>query len=319
MIRTNQHRPDLTAKKDTFVYFARAYPSGLIKIGYSGTPNSRAHNLAWELGEGVSLLFTVPGNRVQERGFHRRFAACRAQGEWFHEAGPLHDFLREKGFAGTRVVIEKTTVHLHGPTRIVEVLKDPEPVIPDYQPKTVGYARVSTEDQDLAMQLTKLREAKCDVLFEEKIGATNAKRPQFNLMLKYLERGDTLVVYSCSRLARDLPTLHKLIKHLEDEGVVLRSVTEPHLNTKTASGRLMFNIQGAFDQFERDKIAERTADGMAELKRRGVKLGRKELVSEDEVETMRKMRKRGVPVAKIAAEYGIKPSTVYARTNRKAA
>lgn len=285
------NRPDLSAKKPTFVYFARAYPSGLIKIGYSAYPDTRAHTLAAELGEGVSLLFTVPGNHVQERGFHKRFAACRAHGEWFHEASALHDFLREKGFAGTRVVIEKQIVHLPGPTRIVEVLKDAEPETPDSQPQIVGYARVSTEDQDLAMQLTKLREAKCDVLYEEKIGATNSKRPQFRLMLKYLERGDTLVIYSCSRLARDLPTLHDIVKQLGADGVTLRSLTEPHLNTKTATGRLMFNIQGAFDQFERDKIAERTTDGMAELRRRGVQLGRRKLFDAGQTKQIKRDRK----------------------------
>lgn len=303
------NRPDLLAKKDTFVYFARAYPSGLIKIGYSCYPNGRAHSLAWELGEGVSLLFTVPGNRVQERGFHKRFAAARSKGEWFHEAGALHDFLKEQGFAGTRVVIEKQLVHLPGPTRLVEVLTPHVPDVPDYQPQIIGYARVSTEDQDLAMQLQKLREAKCDVLYEEKIGATNSKRPQFNLMMKYLERGDTLVVYSCSRLARDLPTLHKLVKHFEDEGVTLRSITEPHLNTKTASGRLMFSIQGAFDQFERDKTQERTLDGMAELRRRGVKLGRAKLFDEKQTAAIKRDRKN-MTREEVAVKWKCSPGTI---------
>lgn len=292
MSRFHLHRPDLTTPKNTFVYFARAYPSGLIKIGYSNCPTRRAHGLAWILGEGVSLLFTEPGTHVQERGFHKRFAAYRSQGEWFHEAGRLHDFLKERGVAGTKVVIEKQVLHLPGPTRIVEVMKPHISEPPGYQPRVVGYARVSTEDQDLAMQLTKLREARCDILFEEKIGATNAKRPQFNLMMKYLERGDTLVIYSCSRLARDLPTLHGIVKQLEVDGVMLRSITEPHLNTKTATGRLMFNIQGAFDQFERDKTAERTCDGMAELKRRGVQLGRRKLFDKKQTAAIKRDRKK---------------------------
>lgn len=285
-------RPDLDSVRETFVYFARAYPSGLIKIGYSNCPNGRAHALAWELGQGVSLLFTVPGNRVQERGFHKRFAAVRSHGEWFHEAGALHDFLRERGFAGTRVIIEKQVLHLPGPTRIVEVMKPQISACARSRPQIIGYARVSTEDQDLAMQLTKLREANCDILFEEKIGATNAKRPQFNLMMKHLEGGDTLVVYSCSRLARDLPTLHTIVKRLEALGVTLRSITEPHLNTKTATGRLMFNIQGAFDQFERDKIAERTTHGMEELKRRGVQLGRRKLFDKKQTAALKRDRKK---------------------------
>lgn len=315
MGRYHHNRPDLLTQRETFVYFARAYPSGLIKIGYSNCPNGRAHDLAWELGQGVSLLFTVPGNRVQEKGFHKRFTAYRSHGEWFHEAGDLHQFLREKGYAGTKVIIEKQVVQVPGPTRIVEVLKPQIPAAAA-KPQTIGYARVSTEDQDLAMQLTKLREAKCDILFEEKIGATNAKRPQFQLMMKYLEPGDTLVIYSCSRLARDLPTLHAIVKQLEVWGVTLRSITEPHLNTKTATGRLMFNIQGAFDQFERDKIAERTTHGMEELKRRGVRLGRKPIISEADARKMAAERKSGADPKDLAKRYRCKVSTVYARTNK---
>ncbi len=290
MGRFKTSRPDMGKSRDTFVYFARAYPSGLIKIGCSSYPNDRAHGLAWELGQGVSVLFTVPGSRVQERGFHKRFAAYRHRGEWFHEAGTLHDFLRENGVHGTRVVVEKQVQHLPGQTMIVEVMKPHVPAAMS-RPQTVGYARVSTEDQDLSMQLGKLRDAKCDVLFEEKIGATNSKRPQFRLMMKHLEGGDTLVVYSCSRLARDLPMLHSIVKQLEEIGVTLRSLTEPHLNTKTATGRLMFNIQGAFDQFERDKIAERTTHGMAELKRRGVTLGRRALFTPQQAKEIKRDRK----------------------------
>lgn len=316
MSRFPRNRPDLTIQRETFVYFARAYPSGLIKIGYSSHPNGRAHALAWELGQGVSLLFTTPGNHIQEKGFHKRFAAYRHRGEWFHESGELHDYLRGKGFAGTKVVIEKQVLHLPGPTRIVEVMKPNIPAGITHKPQIVGYARVSTEDQDLAMQLTKLREAQCDILFEEKIGATNSKRHQFQLMMKYLERGDTLVVYSCSRLARDLPTLHAIVKQLETDGVTLRSVTEPHLNTKTATGRLMFNIQGAFDQFERDKISERTTDGMAELKRRGVQLGRPRIIQESDIKAMKRLRRQKVSVQEIARKFGVKTSTVYANTKR---
>lgn len=112
----HHNRPDLVNPKATFVYFARAYPSGLIKIGYSYQPNTRAHALAWEHGEGVSVLFTVPGTHVQERGFHKRFSAYRSHGEWFHEAGTLHDYLKEKGHHASKVIIKKQVVHLPSPT-----------------------------------------------------------------------------------------------------------------------------------------------------------------------------------------------------------
>lgn len=175
--------------------------------------------------------------------------------------------------------------------------------------RTVGYARVSTEEQILDVQMTALRAAGCDKTFEEKISALNAKRPQFNLMMKYLEGGDTLIVHSLSRLGRDVHQIHRILKELADLGVTWRSLTEPHLDMTTAAGRLMVNVTGAMAQFERDQIVDRTKRGMDERKRQGMYLGRPKKVDDALASVMRRERKTMTP-AQIAARHKLSVGTV---------
>lgn len=186
--------------------------------------------------------------------------------------------------------------------------------------RVFGYARVSTEDQNLDVQLAALRgngvqEAE---LMVEKVSAMNAKRPLFNLMMKLLEHGDSLIVHSLSRLGRDVKQIYGILDELARIGVTWRSLTEPHLDTATAAGRLMLNVTGAMAQFERDQIRERTTRGMQERKRQGMWLGRKAIVSDADARRMVGMRRRKMTGEQIAARFrhlNIKASTVYARTN----
>lgn len=319
-------RPDLKSAHETYVYFARAFPSGLIKIGYSARPETRMVGVMRDSGERVSVLFTLPGNRVQEKGFHKRFAGCQFRGrgrEWFYETDILHDYLKERGHAGTRTVTEKQLVLEPAPTRYVEVLK---PVFIDRaqqsnepKPRLVGYARVSTEDQNLDVQLSALRIAGVldEDMFVEKISAVNAHRYQFSLMMKYVECGDTLIVHALSRLGRDIRQIHNILDQLKAESVTWRSITEPHLDTATAVGRLMLTMTGGMAQFERDQIIERTKRGMDECKRKGMFLGRKRIVTKKVEADMRRLRYRKdnpLSVIEIAGIFKVKPSTVYANT-----
>jgi DNA invertase Pin-like site-specific DNA recombinase len=155
-------------------------------------------------------------------------------------------------------------------------------------------------------------------LYVEKISAVNAKRPIFSLMMKVLERGDTLLLHSLSRVGRELPQILGILGELGSEGVNWRSLTEPHLDNSTSSGRLMLNITGAMAQFERDQIVDRTKRGMAERKRQGMWLGRKPKVSDADARRMVTMRGQNLTAEEIAARFPhlkIKASTVYARTN----
>lgn len=309
MPKKDHNRPDLMATKETFVYFARAYPSGLIKIGYSGAPNDRAHSLAWELGEGVSLLFTVPGNRVQERGFHKRFADYRSHGEWFHEAGALHEFLREKGFAGARVVIEKQFVHLTGPTRLVEVLTPHIPDVPDYQPRIIGYARVSTEEQSLDVQLADFKRVGAQNLYVEKISATNSKRPQFHLMMKFVERGDMVYFHSLSRLCRGVENTLVILRQLKEQGVQWKSITEPYCDDLTAAGKFMTHFTASKDELELNQLSERTVRGMQERKRQGIPLGRCKLFDPKQTAAIKRDRKV-MTREEVAAKWNCSPGTI---------
>lgn len=186
--------------------------------------------------------------------------------------------------------------------------------------RLVGYARVSTEDQNLDVQLAGLRAngvADTD-MFVEKISAVNAKRPLFNLMMKMLEQGDTLLIHALSRLGRDVKQIYGILDELARIGVTWRSLTEPHLDAGTAAGRLMLNVTGAMAQFERDQIIERTRRGMQECKRQGMSLGRTPKVSDADARRMVAMRRRKMTGEEIAMRFRhlkIKPSTVYARTN----
>lgn len=180
--------------------------------------------------------------------------------------------------------------------------------------RVFGYARVSTEDQNLDVQITALKAAGAHELFVEKISAVMAKRPMFDLMMKVIEAGDTVLFHSLSRMGRELPQILRILGELGRQGVAWRSLTEPHLDNTTSSGRLMLNITGAMAQFERDQIIDRTRRGMAECRRKGMWLGRKPKVSKADARTMLTLRKT-MTVERIARRYKCKPSTVYARTN----
>lgn len=181
-------------------------------------------------------------------------------------------------------------------------------------PQILGYARVSTEEQILDMQTTALKVAGCHRIFAEKVSAVNLKRPQFHLMMKHVECGDTIVVYSFSRLSRDLKFLLGFIDDMRRLGVTVRSTSEPHIDPFTTSGRLVLSLTGAIDENERGRTRDRTKDAMAEKVRQGMYLGRPRLIDAADIKAMKKLRKSGIAVPAIAKQFGIKPSTVYANT-----
>lgn len=190
------------------------------------------------------------------------------------------------------------------------------------QPATArvfAYVRVSTEDQNVDMQLAAVRAAGVtdENIFLEKISAVNAKRPQFGLLLKMLEPGDTLLVYSLSRLSRDLKQLLALVDYFSENDITLRSTSEAHIDPSTAQGRLLISITGAVDENERLRIRDRTRDGMAELKRQGMYLGRPRLVTPEMAKKMQTLRNAGVAPKEIARMTKVKVSTVYANTKPK--
>ena len=138
----------------------------------------------------------------------------------------------------------------------------------------IGYARVSTTDQNLDRQLDLLQSQGCERIYQEKISGTKANRPELDRMLDALRAGDTLVVESFSRLSRSTKDLLELVDRLNAAEVHLISVKE-NLDTTTATGKLMLTMLSALSQFERDIIAERTREGLKAARARGRMGGRK--------------------------------------------
>lgn len=137
----------------------------------------------------------------------------------------------------------------------------------------IGYARVSTQDQNLDRQLDNLRAAGCERIFNEKMTGTRSDRPELKTMLLVLRAGDTLVIDSFSRLSRSTKDLLDLVDKLTAMNVHLVSLKE-NLDTTTATGKMMLTMLSALSQFERDLIAERTLDGLKAARARGRTGGR---------------------------------------------
>lgn len=175
-----------------------------------------------------------------------------------------------------------------------------------------GYARVSTEEQVLDVQLDKLREAgvQKNDLFSDKLSAVNAHRDGYRLMRKQIQRGDFLIVYSVSRLARDAKMLLTILDDLEAEGVTVVSLTE-RLDLKSATGRMQITILAAVDEAERGRVRERTKDAMQLRKRAGMYLGRPIKVTDAVRASARRMKKQGVPVREIARKLDLSTSAIY--------
>ena len=143
----------------------------------------------------------------------------------------------------------------------------------------IGYARVSTQEQNLDRQLDNLKARGCERIYQEKMTGTKADRPELEKMLDTLRNGDTLVVDSFSRLSRSTKDLLDMVERLNAMGVNLISLKE-QLDTTTATGKMMLTMLSALSQFERDLIAERTLDGLKAARARGRKGGRPKAGSE---------------------------------------
>ena len=132
----------------------------------------------------------------------------------------------------------------------------------------IGYARVSTEDQNLDMQIDAPKEAKCDHIYEEKMSGKINDRPALEKALNFMRKGDTLVVWKLDRLGRSLRHLIEVINNLMDGGMYFMSLQE-NIDTTSTSGKLIFHIFAALAEFEREIISERTKAGLKAAKSRG--------------------------------------------------
>lgn len=173
----------------------------------------------------------------------------------------------------------------------------------------VGYARVSSTGQSLEAQLEKLKD--CYKVFQEKRSGKNAdNRPQLKACLEYLREGDTLVITKLDRLARSVFDLQQIKRLLDTKGVELL-VLDQLIDTRTSTGKLMFNMLGAIAEFENDLRKERQADGIAKAKEQGIHLGRKAKLSQEQLEELRQRRAKGVLIKDLMRDYGLSKASVY--------
>lgn len=174
----------------------------------------------------------------------------------------------------------------------------------------IGYARVSTQDQNLDRQLDNLRSAGCERIFNEKMTGTKSDRPELKTMLMTLRSGDVLVIDSFSRLSRSTKDLLDLVEKLTAMGIHLVSLKE-NLDTTTATGKLMLTMLSALSQFERDLIAERTIDGLKAARARGRCGGRPRLGSDkDRKQALAMYHANVMTNAEIASKFGISQRTL---------
>jgi DNA invertase Pin-like site-specific DNA recombinase len=172
----------------------------------------------------------------------------------------------------------------------------------------VGYARVSSVGQSLAVQLDKLQA--CDKLFQEKRSGTANQRSRLQACLEYVREGDTLVVTRLDRLARSTLHLCQLAEQLARKQVHLQ-VLDQNIHTGDATGRLLFNMLGAIAQFETEIRAERQRDGILNAKARGIRLGRRKHLTEQQCLELRQKRQQGVLIKTLMADYKLSKASVY--------
>lgn len=178
----------------------------------------------------------------------------------------------------------------------------------------IGYARVSTKDQVLDLQIDALEKDGCELIFKETASGAKTDRPELQKLMNHLRKGDIVVVYKLDRLGRSLKHLLDVVAELNQKEVGIRSINDA-IDTTTPQGRLFFNISASFAEFERDLIRERTKSGLEAARARGRKGGRRQGMTKEAeqkailAETYYKEGKMGVN--QIAKEIGVSKMTLY--------
>lgn len=183
-------------------------------------------------------------------------------------------------------------------------------VIETGDPTRIGYARVSTADQSLDLQVDALREAGCGRIYKDQgVSGATSSRKGLNAALAYMREGDTLVVWKLDRLGRSTAHLVGLVEQFDKEGKHLH-VTADKIDTSTPAGRMVFTIMSAVAQMERDLTRERTRAGLEAARARGRKGGRKPKLDHGKRSRARQMRDQGATLNEIAGALGVSRATI---------
>lgn len=180
----------------------------------------------------------------------------------------------------------------------------------------IGYARVSTQDQNPEFQIDALEKAGCEQIFQEKFTGKVRERPELSLCLRMLRKGDVLVVWKLDRLARSLRDLVEIVQDLSQREIGFKSLTES-IDTTSPGGRLVFHIFGALAEFEHDLIRERTHAGLEAARARGRKGGRKCVMSDSDVrKAIAMLADPNITKTEVAAHFGVTRVTLNASIKR---
>jgi DNA invertase Pin-like site-specific DNA recombinase len=174
----------------------------------------------------------------------------------------------------------------------------------------IGYARVSTQDQNLDLQIDALTKAGCKKLFDDKISGSSKERPGLTKALDMLREGDTLVVWKLDRLGRSVKNLVDLVSDLHKQGVQFKSLTDA-IDTGTPSGRFFFHVMASLAEMERDLTVERTRAGLEVARKLGRTGGRKRKMTDSKIESAKKLLANGVPPCDVAHNLGVSVPTLY--------
>ena len=174
----------------------------------------------------------------------------------------------------------------------------------------IGYARVSTQDQNLELQIEALGKAGCKKIFDDKITGSRAERPGLAKARELLREGDTLVVWKLDRLGRSVKNLVDLVGELQKQGVQFKSLTDA-IDTGIPSGRFFFHVMASLAQMERELSVERTRAGLEVARKLGRKGGRKRQMTDSKIKSAKKLLASGVPPRDVASNLGVSVPTLY--------
>lgn len=177
----------------------------------------------------------------------------------------------------------------------------------------IGYARVSTREQSLDVQLERL--ADCEKVFREKLSGVDAERPELRKCLNYVREGDTLIVTKLDRLARSTADLYSIISDLEHKGVAFKVLDDPVIDTSSRTGKMVMGILALIAEFETDIRKERQLEGIAKAKANGVRFGRTPAISAEKAREIAERKANGESVASLAEECGVERTTIYRAIN----
>jgi DNA invertase Pin-like site-specific DNA recombinase len=174
----------------------------------------------------------------------------------------------------------------------------------------IGYARVSTQDQNLELQTEALTKAGCRKVFEDKVTGSRAERPGLTRAQEALREGDTLVVWKLDRLGRSVKNLIDLVGELHKQGVQFKSLTDA-IDTGTPSGRFFFHVMASLAEMERELTIERTLAGLNVARKLGRIGGRKRQMTDSKIKSAKKLLASGVPPRDVASNLGVSVPTLY--------